>query len=153
MLKNDLLASSNSKVYRFAGMEVEIKAAKSDNVGQWSLIEYSVPAGFAGPALHYHKIMEEGFYIINGTATFSMNGQRLDVGPSSFVIVPPLTVHTFSNTTNQPFRMLVFMSPGGFEGYYEELQFLIKSEESWPPKDMSKMFKLLEHYDTYSIDS
>lgn len=150
MCGNETLDLPKEKTYHFAGVEVVVKAAQADNAGQWSLIEYAAPAKFAGPAPHYHKAMEEGFYVLNGTVSFAINGQRIEAGPGAFVKVPPLTVHTFCNNTGQPFRMLVLMSPGGFEKYFEELQLLMQEEGTWPPKDTRKITQLLTQYDTFS---
>ena len=52
------------KQYKFAGVEVYIKAFKAETKMQWSLMEYHAPPGFKGPAPHYHKIMEEGILCI-----------------------------------------------------------------------------------------
>ena len=42
-----------------------------------------------------------------------------------------------------------YMSPGGFEKYFDELVILFKEEEKWPPSDMGKLMGLFGRYDTY----
>ena len=135
--------------FRFAGVEIWMKARRKETVGRWSLMEYLAPAHFTGPAPHYHKTMEEGFYVLDGVATFSFNGIESLAGTGSFVHIAPYTVHTFRNATDQPLRLLILMTPGGFEDYFDELQFLLEKEPVWPPKDMSQLHQLLEKYDTY----
>ena len=136
--------------YRFAGVEVSVKVRKTDSLQQWSLMEYTAPAGFSGPGLHYHKIMEEGFYLLEGTLTFTIDGEDLELGAGSFLKVPPLAVHAFRNDSDAPARFLVFMAPGGFEDYYPDLLRLMEQEEQWPPRDLGRLHRLLEKHDTFS---
>lgn len=144
--------AGEGKKYTFAGVEIAFKVLKNETDLGWSLMEYQVPAGFKGPALHYHKVMEEGYYLLEGALTFTLNGKELELQAGSFVRIPPMTIHTFRNDTDQPARFLDFMSPGGFEGFYDELTILMKNEGQWPPKDMQALTALSMKYDTYSPD-
>lgn len=138
------------EVISLLGVQVLMKATKGDTAGQWALIEYSAPPQFRGPAPHWHKVMQEGFYVLEGTMTIRVGEESVPAPAGTFVFVPPGTVHGFSNGTDQPARMLVFMTPGGMEAYFAELAVLVKSEPSWPPADMSKVMELASRYDTYA---
>ena len=141
----------SGKKHTFAGVEVLIKAFKGETDHHWSMMEYTAPAGFAGPGLHYHKIMEEGFYVLDGTLTFTLSDGKIEAGAGSLVTVPPYAVHAFSNPSEHPAHFLVFMSPGGFEGYYDELLLLMQSEPTWPPRDKGQLEELLRRYDTFPV--
>ncbi|MCB0525809.1 MAG: cupin domain-containing protein [Saprospiraceae bacterium] len=143
-------APREGKQYKFAGVEVYIKAFKAETKMQWSLMEYHAPPGFKGPAPHYHKIMEEGFYVLEGTVTFILEGVQQEIPAGSFLKVPPNTMHAFSNPAAESARFLVFMMPGGFEDYYEALLPMIEADKVWPPSDLTALSDLLEKYDTFS---
>ena len=144
------LPQKGGKIYQFAGVEVLMKVTKAESVGQWSLMEYAAPPHFAGPAPHFHKVMEEAFFVLEGTVTFYLDGAEKVAGPGCFLKVPPFAVHAFRNRTDQPIRLLVFLSPGGFEGYFDELQELMLAEKNWPLENGEHLTKILEKYDTYS---
>jgi hypothetical protein len=79
---------------------------------------------------------------------------RLRVGESSIALtegglayVPPGTVHTFANPSDEPTTFLVWLSPGGMEAYFVELAELMKTEPVWPPADRSRVIALMAKYD------
>lgn len=92
--------------------------------------------------------MEEIFYVLEGSLTFTLDGQTYVCGAGDFVSIPPTHIHTFSNPNDAPARFLLLFSPGGFEGYFEEMGELIRTE-GFPPKDPTKIVRLMEKYDTF----
>lgn len=132
------------------GIEIQFLARKAQTNGAWSMIEYTVPAKSPGPPPHYHKAMEEVFYVLEGTLSFLLDGEAITGEAGSFVSIPPGVVHTFSNASDQNARFLLLMSPGGFEGYFEEVAEIVRSE-GWPPKDMGRFAALMAKYDTFPV--
>jgi quercetin dioxygenase-like cupin family protein len=61
------------------------------------------------------------FYVLEGAVTFHLGDETRRAGPGTFVCVPPGEVHTFSNATDQPARLLNFSTPSGWESYMREL--------------------------------
>ena len=53
--------------------------------------------------------------------TLRLGDETLELVPGSFACVPPGTVHTFSNHSEQPARFLNFNTPGGWENYMRDL--------------------------------
>lgn len=147
-----VLPASEGTHYTFAGVTATIKATKAQTTGKWAMIEYHMPAGFQGPAPHYHKVAEEGFYILEGTVTFLLDGETITASKGSFITVPPMHTHKFSNPSGTPASMLVFITPGGFEEYYEALTALVKTE-GFPPKRMEKLTEILQQFDTYAPEA
>jgi len=62
---------------------------------------------------------------------------------------PPGIVHTFFNPTADPVRFLVWLTPGEFSAYFEELFAMLHAEPSWPPADRRKLDALLAKYDQH----
>lgn len=54
---------------------------------------------------------------LEGALTMQPDNELVDLGPGPFACVPPGTVHTFRNRSDQPVRFLNFNTPGGWERY------------------------------------
>jgi quercetin dioxygenase-like cupin family protein len=135
------------------GATVTCKVASADTQGAWTLLEYVAPPHFRGPQLHYHRWSSEAFYILEGSLTFQLGARSVEARPGALVFVPPGAVHTFGNDADVPTRFLVFMAPGGFERYFDELKTLVEAEPSWPPADPGKLQALLARYDIHAPEA
>jgi len=113
------------------------------------LLEYIAPPLFAGPPLHWHKVTNEAFYVLEGIMTFRMGEEVFKGTPGAMVYIPTGVLHTFSNQEEAPARFLTFLYPGGFEEYFKELAALAQSEPSWPPRELSKLQMLYAKYDNF----
>jgi mannose-6-phosphate isomerase-like protein (cupin superfamily) len=100
---------------------VTIKATGEDTGGSLYLGEALIEAGFAGPPPHVHERLHDMFYVLEGTLTMDVDGERRELGPGSFACVPPGIAHTFSNPSAGPVRFLNFSTPGGWEHYMRAL--------------------------------
>ena len=90
-------------VYRFL-------ATGEDSHGRYALIEALVGPG-GGPPPHVHSREEEGFYILEGEITFTVNGERVVATAGMFANMPVGTPHSFKNESNKPAKMLVSVAP------------------------------------------
>ncbi len=144
-----LLTPGAGPTLSFLGVNLAFKVSSADTNGAWALLEYVAPPKFAGPPLHWHKVTNEAFYVLEGTVTFRKDAEVFKGEPGAMVYIPTGTLHTFSNQEDRPARFLTFLSPGGFEEYFKELAVMVQSEPAWPPKDMSKLLVLYEKYDNY----
>ena len=100
---------------------VTIKATAEDTGGSFYLGEVLIQPGFAGPPAHVHERLHDMFYVLEGALTLRLGDETLELVPGSFACVPPGTVHTFSNRSEQPVRFLNFNTPGGWENYMRDL--------------------------------
>lgn len=82
-----------------------------------ALVEMDVPAGSDGPPLHVHETWDEGFYVLAGEITFQVGDERLTARPGMFVFAPRETPHTLANLGGTDARMLIVLTPAGFEPY------------------------------------
>lgn len=101
--------------------EIVIKATGDDTGGTFFLAESTIPPGFPGPPPHTHETLTDMFYVLEGTLTFHLGDDSRTAGPGTFVCVPPGEVHTFSNASDRPVRLLNFSTPSGWERYMREL--------------------------------
>jgi len=104
-----------------AGSEILIKVTGAETADSFFLSETTAAPGFPGPPLHRHKALHDMFYVLEGTLTMDVDGERRELGPGSFACVPPGIAHTFSNPSSDPVRFLNFSTPGGWEHYMRAL--------------------------------
>ena len=100
-------------VYRFL-------ATGEDTNGKYALIEALVGPG-GGPPLHVHSREEEGFYILEGEITFTIDGERVMATAGMFTNMRVGTPHSFKNESNKPAKMLVSVAPAGLEKMFMEI--------------------------------
>jgi mannose-6-phosphate isomerase-like protein (cupin superfamily) len=100
---------------------VTIKATGRDTAGSFYLGEAVIMPGYAGPPPHVHDRQHDMFYVLEGTLTLQIGDETVDLGPGSFACIPPGTVHTFSNRSEQPLRFLNFDTPAGKEDRMRDL--------------------------------
>ena len=99
-------------VYRFL-------ATGDETDGKYALWEAVVPPG-GGPPPHVHSQEEEGFYILEGEITFTMDGKRLVATTGMFANMPVGVPHSFKNESGRPAKMLISVAPAGLEGMFFE---------------------------------
>lgn len=61
------------------------------------------------------------FYVLDGTLTIRLGDETQELGPGTFVCVPPGVVHTFANRSEAAVRFLNFNTPAGWEHYMRDL--------------------------------
>jgi mannose-6-phosphate isomerase-like protein (cupin superfamily) len=120
-----------------------LHATSADTDGKFFLSESTIAPGFPGPPPHTHETLHDMFFVLEGTLTMLLRDETLEAGPGTFVCVPPGTVHTFSNTSDAPVRILNFNAPGGFEEYMRELA---ESGKNGPPS-REEIGKIASRYD------
>src|SRR5713101_6828118 len=92
-----------------------------DAGGRYALIEWMAPPAIPGPPLHIHRLTDEGFYVLEGEFGFQAGEETLRRSSGAYVFVPRGRAHTFWNARPAPARLLVVISPAGFEPYFAEL--------------------------------
>jgi quercetin dioxygenase-like cupin family protein len=114
--------STDSRLARstwFCGALITVHADSRDTNGTFALFEASGTPG-CEPPLHVHENEDEIFYVLEGRVHAFRGGEELtlDAGDSAFL--PRRVPHTFKVVSDFA-RMLVYVTPGGFEGYFRDL--------------------------------
>src|SRR5277367_6223847 len=123
-------------VYRFL-------ATGDDTNGKYALWEAIVGPG-GGPPPHVHSREEEGFYILEGEITFTINGERVVATAGMFANMPVGTTHSFKNESTKPAKMLISVAPAGLEQMFFEVGVpLAKGETTALPPTEEEIEKLL----------
>lgn len=94
-----------------------IRITADQTGGSLGCFESEVPAG-DGPPLHVHEKEEEFFRVLEGRFAFWCNGARVELTEGGVICVPRGAEHRFQNIGSTMGRLMVVMTPGGFEGFF-----------------------------------
>ncbi len=61
--------------------------------------------------LHLHRLSEEIYYIIQGTAVMTLDAERFPVNPGDSICIPPGTPHCISNCGDSDLVILCCCAP------------------------------------------
>jgi mannose-6-phosphate isomerase-like protein (cupin superfamily) len=64
--------------------------------------EITLPPHTDGPPQHRHARHDEGFYVVSGTASFTVGDTTYDAPAGTLIMVPPGAPHTFANPGDEP---------------------------------------------------
>jgi quercetin dioxygenase-like cupin family protein len=132
-------------VYRFL-------ATGDDTNGKYAMFEALVPPG-GGPPPHVHSREEEGFYILEGEITFTINGERVVAQAGMFANMPVGTPHSFKNESSKPAKMLILLAPAGLEQMFFEVGVpLAEGATTALPPTKEEIEKLLAIAPRYGIE-
>lgn len=132
-------------VYRFL-------ATGEDTDGKYALFEAIVPPG-GGPPPHVDSREEEGFYILDGEITFTIDGKRLVATAGMFANMPVGTLHSFKNESSRPAKMLISVAPAGLEKMFFEFGVPVpQGATTAPPPTKEEIEKLLAIAPRYGIE-
>ena len=99
--------------------------------GAYALSEARVLPG-GGPPPHLHTREDEAFFILEGEIVFTLGGRRIVAGAGTFVQAPRDIPHAFKNESAAPARMLIMVTPPGFEQFMAEFAQPVESFDSPP---------------------
>ena len=102
----------------YSGHLMTFLATAEDTQGKFALIEAVARRG-NDPPPHIHHREEETFYVLEGEMTFSVGGQTIKATSGTMVCLPREVAHSFVIDSAQV-RMLILLTPAGFEGWFKE---------------------------------
>ena len=89
--------------------------------GDYDMMYAETPPHVPGPPPHSHHSYEESFLVIEGELEFMVNGEVKTLKAGESLDVPPHTVHTFGNASDQPCKWVNIHSPKGFMDFFASL--------------------------------
>ncbi len=95
------------------GEVVHVLSSGADTAGAEFSFEAVLPPRLSGPPPHRHRLETEAFTVLEGRLRVRVGAERRDLEAGETVVVPPGTVHAFSNVTDRPVRVAVRETPAG----------------------------------------
>jgi len=113
---------------------VRFLVESADSNGSVSVFECYVPANAKMPAPHSHDTFEETIYGLQGTTTWTVDGESIGIGVGEALCVPRGAIHGFQNAGSTDATFLAIASPGVFgPAYFEEVGEVLAACASGPP--------------------
>jgi quercetin dioxygenase-like cupin family protein len=119
-MKPLLRHSSEVRTVAVVGDVYRFLATGAETDGKYAIWESLVPPG-GGPPPHVHRREEEGFFVLEGEITFTVNGERIRAGAGVYANMPIGVPHSFKNESSSPAKMLILVAPAGLEQMFFEV--------------------------------
>ena len=120
--------SAESRSVKLGPNTVTFLISGEETGGTFSLTEFEAapPPAPAAP-LHIHHDADETIYVLEGAFEVTFGNQTTAVHPGASIFVPKGHPHTIANVGATRGRILVFLTPPGFEGYWNEMSHLMET--------------------------
>lgn len=130
-----------------AGGVFKFLALSGETRGQFSLFEFTAPAGVGIPP-HLHTVEAESFYVQEGRLEFQLEEETIGAIPGTFLYLPRRRPHGFANPEETAASVLTISVPGGFEEFVEETGEPVTDSSTPPPpiEDPSVLVPIAEKY-------
>jgi steroid delta-isomerase-like uncharacterized protein len=119
---------------RVLGVSNLCKATKDDTRGIYSFFVSTVPPG-EGVPIHTHLKEDEAYYLLDGEWEIYdlTNKETLTLGADTYIYVPMGINHGFKNIGDKAARMVLMITPGGLEGFFEGIGQIVDDPNNPPP--------------------
>ena len=115
-------------------MEVRFLVEGSESGGSVSVFECDVPADAQMPAPHSHDAFEETIYGLEGTTTWTIDGEEREITPGQALCIPRGAIHGFENRDAADATFLAIATPGVFgPAYFHEIGEVLAASAGGPP--------------------
>jgi quercetin dioxygenase-like cupin family protein len=123
------LGSGEGDAFSVVGDVYRILASSAQTGGVYTLVENRVSPN-NGPPPHIHSRENESFFVLEGELEFQVGDEKITARPGTFIQGPRGIAHSFRNNTQVPARVLVFVTPAGFENFVKEFAQPVESFDS-----------------------
>jgi quercetin dioxygenase-like cupin family protein len=142
------LKSGEPDEFTYDAGTVKFLASSEDTNGAWSLVELTEKPGYK-TRLHRHIYTDEAYYVLQGVLTAKIADKTYELPAGSYILIPHGTPHAQGNLGNVPVKVLLTMTPGGFEGSFKDRAELIKTVKPDDPNfiKMREQMMITRKYD------
>ena len=113
------LPADGGEQLSFAGGMFVIRASAETTGGAFSIVEEAPP--LLDTPLHVHANEDELFFILEGEHVVQCGDDEFRLGPGGTAFLPRGVPHSQRRVEPGVGRLLVMISPAGFEGFFREL--------------------------------
>jgi mannose-6-phosphate isomerase-like protein (cupin superfamily) len=130
MTEVSIVGPDDGEVVLRGPVQMRILEDGSTTQHRLGLGEITIAPHTDGPQQHRHAQHDEGFYVVSGTARFTVGDNSYDAGPGTLVMVPTGAPHTFANPGEETTVLLNTFTPDLYVQYFRDLQDMVDSGQS-----------------------
>jgi quercetin dioxygenase-like cupin family protein len=135
--------TESARTWNVLGERVTCRSPAEDTGGAYSLFEVVSPPG-GGPPLHVHEREDESFYVLAGEFLVRTGDRTFPAPAGAFVRFPRGTAHAYRNVGAGAGRLLVIVSPGGYERFFEAMSRIPVPPDG--PPDLAQVMAVARRY-------
>lgn len=123
----------------FPGHQTVSLAHSHDSPARTSILELTIPAKTFGAPPHSHTHEDEYFYVLEGSVEFLEREKTVTAPPGTLMILPRGHIHGFWNASDKPAKLLLIISPGEFDLFFDDVVARIKAEYADAPEKVGAL--------------
>ncbi len=128
------MPSASKTTIQLGSLRIDFLVEAGDSNGSVTIFECFVPVGARVPVAHSHDGFEETAYVLEGTCTWTIDGETGESGPGESVCIRRGQVHGFENRGEEDVRFLAIATPGVFgPAYFQDLADILADANGSPP--------------------
>lgn len=133
MLPAHLLAAKDSKRLNVLGDGITVLLHGRDTGGTVAIVLADGDPGH-GPPPHVHHREDESFYCVEGEVEGFCGETKFKLGPGDTAFLPRGIPHTWRVTGTRRAKIVVVLTPAGFENFFEAVGAMSHAEQQDIPK-------------------
>ena len=126
-----VVAAGAGKTVSVIGNSITIKVHGRDTGGTLCVVE-SADAPGVGPPPHVHQREDETFCVLEGEYEFMCDGKRFTAGKGTVIFAPRALPHSYKSIGLTMGKLLLTITPAGFEGFFEEVGAMSAEQQEIP---------------------
>ena len=132
--QEEALRLNSKDEIRLGGIAVRYLVEGHESNGTLAMFEFDVEPGGKVPGAHSHDGYEETAYGLEGTLTFTVAGNKVELGPGQSLVIPRGAVHRFDNHTAAKTKCLAVITPGILgPDFFREIAAALRASAGGPP--------------------
>jgi len=128
------VSENGGKLVNVLGIPIVIRVHGRDTNGALAVVESHDSAG--GPPPHIHHREDETFQVLEGDYEFTVAGKTISAKPGTTLFAPRGIPHTYRCLGKTPGKLMVVLTPGGFEKFFEEIGAMTPQQQQDIPRVM-----------------
>lgn len=144
-----LVPPSQGDSYWF-GVDFYTFKAVGENTGQTYALFEGLIQPQSGTPPHTHSREDESFYVQEGEFEFQLDGEITTATAGTFLYSPKGQRHNFTNIGSTPAKLLIWVTPAGFEKFLAEVGVATTSQFApappLNPEDLEKVVTVARKY-------
>lgn len=139
------MPSTTAEEIRIGELAIRFLLEGDESGGSAALFEFTVPSRARVPVAHSHDAYEETVYGLEGTLTWTVEGDRHEVGPGEVLCVRRGAVHRFENEGEVDARVLAVVTPGKLgPDYFREIAAVVEeAAAAGSPPDPARLGEVM----------